>query len=79
MAFSRKQMIETRVLDLNTTIRQSVPMLQRLVGEDIVVQTHLDSSLGQIRADASQIHQVLMNLFANARDAMPHGGRLDIV
>jgi PAS domain S-box-containing protein len=78
LAFSRKQVIEPRVFDLNTTIRQSAPMLQRLIGEDIALETHLDASLGQVLADPDQIHQVIMNLAVNARDAMPDGGRLDI-
>lgn len=77
LAFSRKQVIEPRILDLNTTIRESVPMLQRLIGEDIVLETHLDDSLGQVMADPDQIHQVIMNLVVNARDAMPDGGKLD--
>src|ERR1039457_5272631 len=78
LAFSRKQLIEPRVFDLNTAIRQSAPMLQRLIGEDIVLETHLDDSLGQVLADPSQIHQVVMNLAVNAKDAMADGGRLDI-
>jgi signal transduction histidine kinase/ActR/RegA family two-component response regulator len=78
LAFSRKQVIEPRVLDLNMTIRESAPMLQRLIGEDIVLETHLDGSLGQIMADPDQIHQVIMNLAVNARDAMPDGGAFDI-
>jgi PAS domain S-box-containing protein len=78
LAFSRKQIIEPRVLDLNTTIEQSVPMLQRLIGEDVVLGTRLDRSLGQVMADPDQVHQVIMNLAVNARDAMPDGGRLDI-
>jgi len=78
LAFSRKQLIEPRVFDLNTTIRQSAPMLQRLIGEDIVLETHLHDSLGQVLADPDQIHLVIMNLAVNARDAMPAGGRLDI-
>ena len=53
-------------------------MLQRLIGEDIALETHLDDSLGQVFADPNQIHQVIMNLAVNARDAMPDGGRLDI-
>ena len=78
LAFSRKQVIEPRVFDLNTTIRQSAPMLQRLIGEDIALETHLDGSLGQILADPNQIQQVIMNLAVNARDAMPDGGRLEM-
>jgi PAS domain S-box-containing protein len=78
LAFSRKQVIEPRVLDLNATVRESAPMLQRLIGEDIALETHLDGSLGQVMADPGQIHQVIMNLAVNARDAMPEGGRLVI-
>jgi len=78
LAFSRKQVIEPKVLDLNTTIRQSAPMLQRLIGEDIRLGTHLDDNLGQVMADPDQIHQVIMNLAVNARDAMPDGGNLEI-
>jgi PAS domain S-box-containing protein len=78
LAFSRKQVIEPRVFDLNTTIRQSAPMLQRLIGEDVALKTHLEDSLGQVFADPDQIHQVIMNLAVNARDAMPDGGKLVI-
>jgi two-component system, cell cycle sensor histidine kinase and response regulator CckA len=78
LAFSRKQMIDPRVFDLNQTIRQLTPMLQRLIGEDILLKTHLDDSSGTVLADPDQIHQVLMNLAANARDAMRDGGRLDL-
>ena len=78
LAFSRKQTIEPRLLDLNATVRESAPMLQRLIGEDIALKTRLDGSLGQVMADPDQIHQVIMNLAVNARDAMPNGGTLDI-
>jgi PAS domain S-box-containing protein len=78
LAFSRKQIIEPTVFDLNTTIRKSAPMLQRLIGEDIALETHLADSLEQVFADPDQIHQVIMNLAVNARDAMPDGGRLEI-
>ena len=78
LAFSRKQAIEPRELDLNATIRESAPMLQRLIGEDVTLRTHLESSLGRVCADPDQLHQVIMNLAVNARDAMPDGGRLDI-
>ena len=78
LAFSRKQVIEPRILDLNATIRESAPMLQPLIGEDIVLETRLDDSLGQVMADPDQIHQIIMNLAVNARDAMPHGGELTI-
>jgi CheY-like chemotaxis protein len=78
LAFSRKQMLEPRMLDLNTTIHDSVPMLQNVIGGEIALQLHLDSSLGQVMADPNQVHQVLMNLLVNARDAMPKGGKLEI-
>ena len=78
LAFSRKQVIEPRVLDLNATIRESAPMLRPLIGEDIALTTRLDGSLGQVMADPDQIHQIIMNLAVNARDAMPDGGELSI-
>jgi PAS domain S-box-containing protein len=78
LAFSRKQVIEPKVLDVNAIIRESTVMLRRLIGDDIVLETHLDGSLGQVMADPDQIHQVIMNLAVNARDAMPDGGALDI-
>ena len=79
LAFSRKQIIEPRVLNLGAVIAESAPMLQRLIGEDVALETHLDASLGQVMADPDQLHQVLMNLAVNARDAMPDGGKLRIV
>jgi PAS domain S-box-containing protein len=78
LAFSRKQVIEPRLLNLNSTITDAIPLLQRLIGEDIALTTRLDSLLGQVMADPDQIHQVLMNLAVNARDAMPDGGRLSV-
>jgi PAS domain S-box-containing protein len=78
LAFSRKQVIEPKLLDLNAIIRESTVMLGRLIGDDIVLETHLDDLLGQVMADPDQIHQVIMNLAVNARDAMPNGGALDI-
>jgi PAS domain S-box-containing protein len=78
LTFSRKQVIEPKVMDLNDIIRESTPMLQRLIGEDIALTTDLEPCPGRVMADPDQIHQVIMNLAVNARDAMPDGGRLEI-
>ena len=78
LAFSRKQMIEPRILNLNATIADMEKMLNRLLGEGAVLVTALDPALHRIKADPSQVEQVLLNLAVNARDAMPHGGRLTI-
>ena len=76
LAFSRQQIIEPKVIDLNEVIRDTSKLLGRLVGEDIEVVTILAPSLGRVLADRGQIHQVLMNLAVNARDAMRDGGKL---
>lgn len=76
LAFSRQQVLEPKVLDLNAIVLQVERMLRRLIGEDIDLGTNLESGLGSIKADQSQIEQVIMNLAVNARDAMPHGGKL---
>jgi len=78
LAFSRRQVFETRVLDLNETIAAVIKMLGRLIGEDVALTFRPGESLGRVRADPTQIEQVLMNLAVNARDAMPDGGRLVI-
>ncbi len=78
LAFSRKQILEPRLLDVNTVVNEAGRMLQRLVGEDIELTTRLDPLSAQVMVDPDQINQVIMNLVVNARDAMPDGGQLDI-
>ena len=78
LAFSRKQVMQPRTIDLNGVIRNIENLLGRLVGEDIEVVLDLDPALEPVRADPGQMEQVLMNLAANARDAMPEGGRFCI-
>lgn len=78
LAFSRKQLLQPVPLDLNTVIGSLTPMLGRLIGEDIVISVDSRAGLGIIVADPGQVEQVLMNLVVNARDAMPHGGRIEI-
>jgi two-component system, cell cycle sensor histidine kinase and response regulator CckA len=78
LAYSRKQVRQMEVLDINEAIRAITDMLQRLLGDDIDLSVALDDSLCPITADAGQFNQVLMNLAVNAHDAMPNGGRLSI-
>ena len=76
LAFSRKQVLEPRVLDLNDTVTGIEPLLRRLIGEHIEISVTRGSGLGRVKADAGQLEQVLLNLAVNARDAMPQGGQL---
>jgi two-component system cell cycle sensor histidine kinase/response regulator CckA len=78
LAFSRQQVLTPVVLDLNALVSDMQKMLPRLLGEDIEISLELDSELGRLQADQSQIEQVIMNLAVNARDAMPDGGKLEI-
>ncbi|MDB6065675.1 MAG: Blue-light-activated protein [Pedosphaera sp.] len=78
LAFSRKQVLQPRVLGLNEVVGGMEKMLQRLIGEDVALHTVFDPALGLVKADRGQIEQVIMNLSVNARDAMPRGGKLTI-
>jgi PAS domain S-box-containing protein len=78
LAFSRRQILQPRLLDLSAVVHATERMLQRLIGEHIQLETHLAPGLGLVRADPGQINQVLVNLAANARDAMPLGGRFRV-
>jgi len=78
LAFSRRQVLQPKVIDLNALVPEIEKMLRRLIGEDILFATVLHPHLGNVRADPGQIEQVIVNLAVNARDAMPDGGRLTI-
>src|ERR1700722_11211508 len=78
LAFSRKQMLAPKILDLNEVVTENLKMLTRVIGEDIDLVMVPAPELGAVRADAGQIDQVIMNLAVNARDAMPSGGKLTI-
>ncbi|MCC7126494.1 MAG: response regulator, partial [Acidobacteria bacterium] len=78
LAFSRRQVLQPQTLDLREVARQLAPMLRRLIGEDVELNTEWGKTAAVVRADPGQIEQVLMNLAVNARDAMPQGGRLTV-
>jgi len=78
LAFSRRQSLEPVVLDLNRVIQDMTKMLAHLIGEDIEVVIVPSASAAHVKADLGQMHQVILNLFLNARDAMPHGGSMRI-
>jgi PAS domain S-box-containing protein len=78
LAFSRKQVVQPQVLDLNTVVTGLTKMLQRLIGEDVELETSLDPDAWHVKVDRGQIEQIIMNLAVNSRDAMPEGGKLTI-
>jgi signal transduction histidine kinase/ActR/RegA family two-component response regulator len=78
LAFSRRQVLQPKVFDLNALVLDASKMLKRLVGEDIELEAHTAPDLGAVKADPSQIEQVILNLVVNARDAMPGGGKISI-
>jgi two-component system cell cycle sensor histidine kinase/response regulator CckA len=78
LAFSRKQVMQPKILNLNLIVSELEKMLHRVIGEDIELRTMLEPEIGSVKADPGQIEQVIMNLAVNARDAMPQGGKLTI-
>ncbi len=78
LAFSRKQVLQPKIVNLNETVAHTEKMLRRLIGEDIDFFIHLAPDLGEVKADPGQLEQIILNLGVNARDAMPRGGKLII-
>jgi PAS domain S-box-containing protein len=78
LAYSRKQLLQPKVLDLNSLIQDMQGMLRRLIGEDIELVVHPDPELRKLKADPGQLQQVILNLAINARDAMPRGGTITV-
>jgi PAS domain S-box-containing protein len=78
LAFSRRRVITTRIVQLNDVVTEVEKMLRRLLGEDVDLRTRLSPDLGSVKGDASQVEQIILNLAINARDAMPQGGKLTI-
>ncbi|HEX7284194.1 MAG TPA: MASE1 domain-containing protein [Vicinamibacterales bacterium] len=78
LAFSRRQVLQPKIIDLNTALKKVEPMLRRMIGEDIVMTVNGRAASAYVRVDPGQIEQVVMNLVVNARDAMPQGGRLNV-
>ena len=78
LAFSRKQVLQPGILHVNAIVESMLPLLTRVIGEDVVLATRLEPHLLRVKADPTQLEQVIMNLVVNARDAMPRGGRLSL-
>ena len=78
LAFSRRTVLEPKVIDINTVIAQTATMLRRTIGTHIELTVAAESDLRQVKADPDQLSRVLLNMAINARDAMPEGGRLTI-
>jgi PAS domain S-box-containing protein len=78
LAFSRQQVLQPKVLDLNAVVNDLAKMLRRLIGENIEIEIMSEVTVGKVKADHSQVEQIIMNLVVNARDAMPDGGKLTI-
>jgi signal transduction histidine kinase len=78
LAFSRKQILQPKVIDLNELVVEMEKLLRRVIGERFDLQSHPEAEIGRVKADPSQIEQVVLNLGVNARDAMPRGGKLII-
>jgi two-component system, cell cycle sensor histidine kinase and response regulator CckA len=78
LTFSKRQVVQPQILDLGAVLGDSLSMLRMVVGEDIILETRLPTGLGKVKADKSQVEQIIMNLAVNAKDAMPRGGTLSI-
>jgi PAS domain S-box-containing protein len=78
LAFSRQQVLQPKVIDLNSVVTDMEMMLRRLIGEDLQLVTQLGADLGAVKADPGQLQQVILNLVVNSRDAMPQGGRITV-
>lgn len=78
LAFGRPQMVQPRMVDLTQSVTRLLDMLQRLVGKDIAIETQFGSDLWSVKADPAQVDQIIINLAANARDAMPNGGTISV-
>ena len=78
LAFSRRQVVQPKVLDLNDNLRTIEPLLRRLIGESVELRLSPGKSIGRMRADPGQVDQIILNLVVNARDAMPDGGRITV-